>query len=110
MSNYKLGHDAEKTAAGYLQHKGFKIHELNWKNRYAEIDIIAEKSNRIYFIEVKSRSNSHQGSGLDYITDKKLKQMSFAAEMWVQEQGWNGEYQLAAISIDSGAVSFIEDI
>src|SRR5688500_13259101 len=83
MSNYSAGHRAEKTAAEYLTYKGFTVRELNWKTRYCEIDIVAEKNNALYLVEVKSRTNNKQGIGLDYITPKKLRQMQFAAEMWV---------------------------
>ncbi len=110
MTNYKAGHDAEKDAAEYLKKQGFKIKELNWKTRYCEIDIVAEKRKVIWFVEVKSRRSSLQGFGYEYVTSKKLQQMQFAAEMWVREQEWNGGYQLGVVSIDSGEVTFIEDI
>lgn len=110
MTNYQSGHDAEKDAAKYLTKQGFKIKGLNWKTRYCEIDIVAEKQKVTWFIEVKSRSNSSQGFGYEYVTPKKLQQMQFAAEMWVQEQRWGGEYQLGVISVDSGDITFIEDV
>lgn len=110
MSNYTAGHNAEKRAAEYLRSQGFKIRELNWKTRYCEIDIVAEKDKSIYFVEVKYRRNAAQGMGLDYITPKKLQQMSFAAEMWVSNHNWSGDYQLAAISIDADRITFLDVI
>jgi Holliday junction resolvase-like predicted endonuclease len=109
-TNYSSGHAAEQDAASYLLDNGFKIIEINWKTRYCEIDIIAEKNKEIYFVEVKSRKNSKQGYGLDYVTPKKLQQMSFAAEMWVNEHRWAGPYQLAAIGIDDGKITFVDAI
>jgi Holliday junction resolvase-like predicted endonuclease len=108
VTNHKSGHDAEKVAAEYLVDHGYKVVELNWKTRYCEIDIVAQKDNRIYFVEVKSRRTLFQGSGMDYITRKKLSQMRFAAEMWVSEHNWTGDYQLAAISIAAGQIDFVE--
>lgn len=110
MSNYDSGHAAEKEAATYLQKHGFNIKQLNWRTKYCEIDIIAEKDKAIYFVEVKSRKNMSQGSGLEYITSAKLRQMGFAAEMWVSENNWSGDYQLAAISIDSDEITFLAEI
>jgi Holliday junction resolvase-like predicted endonuclease len=110
MSNYLTGHSAEVRAAEYLKNLGFKIKELNWKTKYCEIDIIAEKGKAIYFIEVKYRRNNKQGFGLDYITSKKLRQMRFAAEMWVGNSGWSGEYQLAAVGMDGDAVTFVDEL
>ena len=86
MTNYQTGHDAEKLAASYLKKQHYKIRELNWKTRYCEIDVVAEKKKVIWFIEVKSRQNSNQGFGYEYVTPKKLEQMRFAAETWVHDK------------------------
>jgi len=110
VTNYQSGHEAEKSAAQYLEAVGHKIKDMNWKTRYCEIDIITEKNGCVFFVEVKSRKNSKQGFGSDYVTSKKLRQMRFAAEMWVHEQDWQREYQLAVISIDAGVISFIDSI
>lgn len=110
MTNYSSGHSAEKQAAVYLIHQGFKLHEMNWRTRWCEIDIVAEKNKVIYFVEVKSRESLDYGSGLDYITAKKLKQMKFAAEFWVSQHEWSGDYRLAVVAIDGGELEFIEDV
>lgn len=109
-TNYQSGRDAEKRGAEYLRAHGFSIRELNWKTRYCEIDIVAEKDKRIYFVEVKYRRDAVHGTGLEYLTPKKLKQMSFAAEMWIQSHNWSGEYQLAAISIDAEQITFLDEV
>lgn len=99
MTNYSHGHEAEKIAAKYLEKRGYKILELNWKTPRCEIDIVAKKSKTIYFVEVKYRENDSQGTGLDYITPSKLKQMAYAAEIWATEKNYNDAYQLAAIEL-----------
>lgn len=98
-TNYSSGHQAEKAAATYLEEHGYQIQELNWKTPFCEIDIVAQKEGAVYFIEVKYRANSSQGTGLDYITPKKLKQMMFAAESWLQEKRFEGHYELGAIEL-----------
>ena len=103
MTNYSVGHDAEDVAADYLVNQSYKIIDTNWRTKYCEIDIIAEKDGTIYFTEVKYRKSSVYGSGLDYITPKKLKQMKFAGEMWVSKNNWSGDYQLAAIELTGPA-------
>lgn len=110
MTNYTVGHAAEKIAAHYLKDHGFKIRDLNWKTKYCEIDVVAQKDKTIYFIEVKSRKNTLYGSGLEYITSKKLKRMQFAATMWIQNNKWRGPYQLAALSIDGEKITFIDEL
>ncbi len=101
MSNYETGHEAEKVAAAYLKKQKYKIIELNWKRPRAEIDIVARKKHGpLTFFEVKHRQTSTQGGGLDYITPRKLEQMTFAAELWVTEHRYSGEYTFGAIELN----------
>lgn len=108
MTNHQVGHDAEKLVAAWLSDRGFKIVELNWRTRYCEIDIVAQHKTTLYFVEVKSRASQKWGSGLDYITPKKLAQMKFAAEAWLQQHDWSQDVRLAAIAVDAGDYSFTE--
>ncbi len=66
----------------------------------------------MYFVEVKYRSSPDQGSGFDYITPAKLRQMSRAADSWVLINRWNGEYVLSAAEVSSPnfEVEFLEQI
>lgn len=94
-----LGSQAESVAACFLQQKGYDIRAMNWRTRYCEIDIVAERNKCICFVEVKYRKQSVQGTGFDYITKSKLKRMRFAAELWVSENQWSGDYGLAAVEV-----------
>jgi Holliday junction resolvase-like predicted endonuclease len=49
---------------------------------------------------VKYRKTAEQGHGLDYITPKKLQQMQFAAQLYVAQHNYRGEYCLGAIEIE----------
>lgn len=108
MTNYSAGHEAERLAADYLRTQGFEIIQLNWKTKTCEIDIVAQRDDILFFIEVKSRKTSAQGTGFEYITTKKQKQMTFAAELYVAVNNWTRDYRLGAISVDRGVISFIE--
>lgn len=105
MSNYSAGHEAEKVAARYLEKHGYKVVELNWRHARAEIDIVAEKRSafglkkHLVFFEVKYRRTANQGHGLDYITPKKLQQMQFAAQLYVSQNDYTGEYCLGAMEL-----------
>ncbi len=119
MTNYAHGHDAEKVAARYLEAHDYTILALNWRHTRAEIDIVAQKRPRfrakgpLVFFEVKYRKTDEQGRGLDYITPKKLEQMRFAAELWVAEHRYEGDYTLGAIEVKGetyGVTHLIDNI
>ena len=52
----KKGEIGENIAVKFLMKHNFSIIERNYTKKWGEIDIIAEKSNKLYFIEVKSVS------------------------------------------------------
>jgi ribonuclease HII len=103
MATFDTGRKAEAVAADFLQRKGCEVLAKNWRTRWCEIDIVARRDNMIYFCEVKYRANNRQGSGLEYITPKKLQQMRFAAEGWVHSNSWGGEYQLCGLEVSGKA-------
>lgn len=113
MTTTSTGKAAEDAATEYLRQKKYKIIDRNWRTRQCEIDIVAKKKNTIYFIEVKYRKSADFGSGLDYITPKKQKQMAFAAIMWVSAHDYDGDYKLSAVEVTGSnffITEFIEDI
>lgn len=106
------GNLAENAAAAFLQGSGYDIIARNWKTKTCEIDIIAYKDRRIYFIEVKYRSTAGQGSGYDYINSFKLRRMRYASQLWVCKHNWYGEYVLSGASVSGPdyAVQFLEQV
>lgn len=113
VSSTADGKRAEKATGTYLEERGYKIRDYNWRTRFCEIDIVAEKAGVIHFVEVKYRANDKQGSGLEYVTKQKLRQMAFAAEVWVQANEWAGDYCLAAAEVSGPeyeVVLFTDDL
>lgn len=92
-----IGNLGEDSASLYLQSNGFEIIERNWKTRLCEIDIVAKKDEVLFFVEVKQRKNDAQGGGLYAITPKKLRQMRFAADMYVHFHRTKGDVRMAVI-------------
>jgi putative endonuclease len=54
--NQKIGELGEDVACKYLEKQGFLIKERNYTKKWGEIDIIATKEGKLYFVEVKSVS------------------------------------------------------
>jgi uncharacterized protein (TIGR00252 family) len=99
MSTTNIGRDAEALVAKHLKLRGYTILAQNWRTRWCEIDVVAEKKHVVYFVEVKYRKTDSWGDGLDAVTTKKIEQMTFAAEMWVQQKNWQGDYRLIVASV-----------
>ncbi|MCX6706486.1 MAG: YraN family protein [Candidatus Woesebacteria bacterium] len=54
----KTGEIGENVAVKFLVKHGFLILDRNYTKKWGEIDIIAEKASKLYFIEVKSMSRT----------------------------------------------------
>jgi putative endonuclease len=55
-NSQKIGQLGEDVACKFLMKHQFSILERNYTKKWGEIDIIAQKDNKLYFIEVKSVS------------------------------------------------------
>jgi putative endonuclease len=110
MQTTYIGRKAEQAAAEYLERLGYILIDRNWRRRQCEIDLVVQKSSVVYLVEVKYRQSDSAGSGLEYITSKKLQQMSYAAERWVAENDWSGEYVLAAVELSGDGFEVTEFI
>jgi putative endonuclease len=113
MSSTETGRKAEVAARLYLEMRGYKLLEQNWRRPYAEVDLIVRKDDVLHFVEVKYRKTDEQGSGLDAITPEKLRKMKRGAESYVEETKWPGEYVLSAIELAGptfAVMNFVDNV
>ena len=57
----KIGELGEEVACKYLIKQGYSVLERNYTKKWGEIDIIAQKDETLFFVEVKSKSVSGLG-------------------------------------------------
>ncbi len=74
-----LGQTGEDLAVQYLQQKGYKILERNYRIAKAEIDIIALDQDDLIIVEVKSIRTDRYGPGEERITSRKKTKLIIAA-------------------------------
>jgi len=71
----QLGASGEDLAENYLKKKNFKILDRNLNFKFGEIDILAQDSEDIVIVEVKTKSGDEFGAPqeeVDYFKKKKL--------------------------------------
>lgn len=88
MHNRNQGTEGENAAVEYLQNKGYRILERNFRYERGEIDIIAEQGSQVIFVEVKSRRSKLYGEPEDAITEAKCRQL------WKVAQGYLDRHDL----------------
>ena len=74
-----LGIQGEALATEHLENQGYKILELNYKNKIGEIDIIAKDGETIVFIEVKARQSlrfGHPREAVNFYKQQKIRSVA----------------------------------
>lgn len=105
----RLGQQAEQLAAQYLEGVGLKIIDRNYRDRWAEIDIIARSKTAIHFVEVKFRRSSVAGLGFEYITADKQRRLRKAAAGWMGRHYPGEAYQIDVISVDGSDITYLSN-
>jgi putative endonuclease len=77
MNRWSRGREGERRAEQYLSEKGYTVLERNFRSRKGEIDLIAEKKDRIVFVEVKNWAYLDRGD-LEYAIDQRKQQRILA--------------------------------
>lgn len=107
-----IGRFYEGEALNFLEKNGFRFIEKNVWTEGGEIDLVMEKADRLYFVEVKYRSNDAYGNPRLSITRKKKSSMTKAALYYLK--GGYKPYSIAFLGITKKEYmldfDFIEDI
>jgi len=83
MQSNIYGKKSEIIAANFLKKKGYKILEVNYKNKIGEIDIIAQDKDYLVFVEVKARISRAFGDSLEAVNYKKQQKIRKVAELYL---------------------------
>lgn len=108
--NKIIGNFGEEIATKYLISQGFKILNRNYLKKWGEIDIVARRTDKIHFIEVKAvsygtkedlKASVPRGNWRpeDNVHPHKLKKLSRAIESWIMEKKFDGQWQIDVIAV-----------
>jgi putative endonuclease len=96
-----FGDSAERLAAHHLEQNGYRILARNVRTRYGEIDLVAEDSDGIAFVEVKARRGRGSGAPEEALTPRKQLKLVQLGDAFIAE---NQVYANRAWRIDVVAV------
>lgn len=96
----ELGKLGENLAADFLERRGFRIVDTNWRCPSGEIDLVAFDGEFLVIAEVKARRSLRYGHPFEAITDAKLRRLRTLAVLWARHHGFFS----SPIRIDAVAV------
>lgn len=98
----KIGDEYEQMAVIYLRKHGYRIKERNFRCKFGEVDIIAEKGKYLVFIEVKFRSSNVYGTPAEAVNYAKQRRISNVASFYLYKNKYPADtpvrFDVAAIS------------
>jgi putative endonuclease len=108
------GKSGERLAGHWIEKKGYRIMEQNWRSGHLEIDLIVSKENVLYFIEVKTARTIRYGYPEQKVTRRKWLNIRRASMAYLKSHPWNKRicYHILSISMDKPDPTYflIEDV
>jgi len=101
----EVGKIGENLAKKFLEKQGYKIIEQNYKTKYAEIDLVAQKpacagrEKELIFVEVRTKIGENFGMPEETINKKKIRKLRGNAIAYTAIKKWNGSFRIDAICI-----------
>lgn len=105
-STKKIGDMGESYAADYLTKHRYKIKERNYRKRYGEIDIIAEKNGIIAFVEVKTRHSNTLAQPFEAVDRRKQEKIIKTAINYIYENklDCNCRFDICEVFVDKDSL------
>lgn len=111
--SHRLGIHGEARAAAYLEERGWRVVDRNYRFGHREIDIVARRGGIVAFVEVKTRSAATWGHPLAAIDARKRAEILRVARVWVERHGRRGDvYRFDAIGVlpDGTGATLVEHV
>lgn len=106
----RLGETGERAAVAWLRDRGYRVLERNYHARGGEVDIIAEDSGTIAFVEVKTRSPRAWATPESAVTPEKQARIRRAAARYLQDYACPSPVRYDVVAVmtdDAGRVTEI---
>jgi ribonuclease HII len=103
-----LGNIAETEAARYLEAQGHTILARNWRTRFCEIDILSQKQDVVYIVEVKHRTTAKGGDGIAAITPRKAAKLRLGAHVYQSQHSLHDVPLRLAVVATKGTTPQVE--
>lgn len=82
-----LGRRGELLAADFLEDRGIRVIDQNWRCAAGEIDLVAVDGQTLVIAEVKTRRSLRFGHPFESITDAKLHRLRTLSVLWARDHG-----------------------
>ena len=93
LKTKEIGDIGEEYAVNYLKKHRYKILSRNYRKRFGEIDIIAEKKGTVAFVEVKTRHENPLTRPFEAVDTKKQEKIYRTSLAYIYENDLDCQYR-----------------
>ncbi|MCC6753463.1 MAG: YraN family protein [Saprospiraceae bacterium] len=97
------GKRGEAIARNYLEEKGYRILDSNWRHGKTELDLVALLGSILVFVEVKTRSSSRFGEAAGFVDERKQALVQEAAAAYMTQMNYQWEVRFDVIGVQLAA-------
>jgi putative endonuclease len=109
MKRVQIGKEAEDRALNYLEQKGLRLIQRNYRSRFGEIDLIMRDGKTVVFIEVRYRRNRTFGGASHSITTQKQQRLLTTAEQFLQQHAPRHPARMDVLALEGDDIEWIKN-
>ena len=107
------GLHGEDIAVSFLETQGYSIVARNYRQRFGEIDIVAQDGETLVFVEVKTRRSDRFGSPFEAIDTRKQIKISRMAQDYISRnnlEDCSARFDVVAIRLKQDSAPEVQHI
>ena len=113
MDSTSRGREAETRAWQYLQERGLRLLQRNYRSRRGEIDLVLQDQDSLVFVEVRYRRESRFGSGAESVDRRKQSKLIACAQHYLQTYPKTARqpcrFDVVSVGGSSGSIEWIRN-
>lgn len=110
----ELGRRGEELAVALIEASGWSVAARNYNLGNGEVDIVAERSEEVIFVEVRSATTDYLETPALTVNRRKQQYVVRGARRYLHErqrEGWNVRFDIVAVTFcgEEAALMWLED-
>ena len=99
MKKNETGRRGEDLALEWLERRGFRLLDRNWRTAHKELDLVMEGPERVHFVEVKTLTPPLLVEPFEKVDALKQSRLISAASRYVSSKQVRKEVQFDVVSV-----------
>jgi putative endonuclease len=99
----------EQVARAWLEGRGLKLVEANFRCKGGEIDLVMRDGAELVFVEVRQRADRRHGGAAASITPAKLRRLIRAAQYYLLRFPHTPPCRFDVVAIDGGQLDWLRN-